>query len=68
MSESATTDVGRVTVESDWEVATICLDRPAKHNALTPEMLEQLEQILVGLDADRAVRVVVLTAAGNRSF
>ena len=49
-------------------VATICLNRPAKHNALTPEMLEQLEQILIGLDADRDVRVVLLTAAGNRSF
>jgi enoyl-CoA hydratase len=61
-------DVGRVTVESDWEVATICLDRPAKHNALTPEMLEQLEKILIGLDTDRDVRVVILTAAGNRSF
>lgn len=68
MSESATTDVGRVTVESDWEVATICLDRPTKHNALTPEMLEQLEQILIALDSDRQVRVVLLTAVGDRSF
>ena len=50
------------------EVATICLDRPDKHNALTPEMLEQLEQILVALDSDRDVRVVLLTAVGDRSF
>jgi enoyl-CoA hydratase/carnithine racemase len=64
----AAADVGRVTVESDWEVATICLDRPAKHNALTPEMLEQLEQILIALDSDRDVRVVLLTAVGDRSF
>ena len=64
----AQADVGRVTVESDWEVATVCLDRPAKHNALTPEMLEQLEQILVALDSDRDVRVVLLTAVGDRSF
>jgi enoyl-CoA hydratase len=68
MNESAPTDVGRVAVESDWEVATICLDRPAKHNALTPEMLEQLEQILIALDSDRQVRVVLLTAVGDRSF
>ena len=64
----AQADVGRVTVESDWEVATVCLDRPAKHNALTPEMLEQLEQILAALDSDRDVRVVLLTAVGDRSF
>ena len=31
-------------------------------------MLEQLEPILVDLDADRAVRVVLVTAAGDRSF
>jgi enoyl-CoA hydratase len=67
MSESAPPDVGEISVELDV-VTTICLDRPAKHNALTPEMLEQLEQILIGLDADRDVRVVLLTAAGNRSF
>jgi len=64
----AAADVGRVTVESDLEVATICLDRPAKHNALTPEMLEQLEQILIALDSDRETRVVLLTAVGDRSF
>ena len=51
-----------------WKKATICLDRPDKHNALTPEMLEQLEQILIGLDGERAVRVVLVTAAGDRSF
>jgi enoyl-CoA hydratase/carnithine racemase len=68
MNQAASADVGRVNVESDWAVATICLDRVAKHNALTPEMLEQLEQILINLDADREVRVVLVTAAGDRSF
>jgi enoyl-CoA hydratase/carnithine racemase len=63
----APADVGLISVEVDT-VATICLDRPAKHNAVTPEMLEQLEQILIALDADRNVRVVLVTAAGNRSF
>jgi enoyl-CoA hydratase len=67
MSESASPEIAEISVEVDV-VATICLDRPAKHNALTPEMLEQLEQILIGLDADRDVRVVLLTAAGERSF
>jgi enoyl-CoA hydratase len=61
-------DVGRVQVESNLEVSTILLDRHHKHNALTPEMLEQLEQILVALDSDRDVRVVLLAAVGGRSF
>jgi enoyl-CoA hydratase len=68
MSESPQQEVGRVTIDSDTEVATICLDRPTKHNALTPEMLEQLEKILVAIDMDRDVRVVLLTAVGDRSF
>lgn len=68
MSGSAAPDTGRVTVEVEDDVATICLDRPAKHNALTPEMLEQLEQLLIGVDAQRSVRAVVVTGAGDRSF
>jgi enoyl-CoA hydratase len=67
MSEAEQRDVGEISVEVDV-FATICLDRPAKHNALTPEMLTQLEEILIGLDSDRDVRVVLVTAAGNRSF
>jgi enoyl-CoA hydratase len=68
MSESLQPDVGRITVDSDLPVATICLDRPAKHNALTPEMLEQLERILIALDSNRDVRAVLVTAVGDRSF
>jgi enoyl-CoA hydratase len=67
VSEAAAPEIGEISVEVDV-VATICLNRPTKHNALTPEMLEQLEQILIGLDADRGVRAVLLTAAGDRSF
>jgi enoyl-CoA hydratase len=68
MTVSAAPDVGQVSIDIEQAIATICLDRPAKHNALTPEMLQQLEQILVSLDPDRAVRVVLVTAAGERSF
>ncbi|HEX5907077.1 MAG TPA: enoyl-CoA hydratase-related protein [Propionibacteriaceae bacterium] len=67
MSESAVPEIAEISVEVDV-VATICLDRPAKHNALTPEMLMQLEQILIDVDTDRTTRVVVVTAAGDRSF
>ena len=64
MSEVAAPEIGEISVEVGT-VTTICLNRPAKHNALTPEMLEQLEKILIGLDSDRDVRAVVVTAAGN---
>ena len=68
MSQPARSDVGQVSVDVDAAIATIRLDWPARHNALTPEMLAQLEQILISLDADRTVRVVLVTAAGDRSF
>jgi enoyl-CoA hydratase/carnithine racemase len=67
MSESAAPEGGAISVEGGV-VATICLNRPDKHNALTPEMLAQLEQILIDLDSDRTARVVLVTAAGDRSF
>jgi enoyl-CoA hydratase len=67
VSQSAAPEIGEISIEADV-VATIYINRPAKHNALTPEMLAQLEEILITLDADREVRVVLLTAAGNRSF
>ena len=67
MSESVPPEIAQISVEVDV-VATICLNRPTKHNALTPEMLTQFEAILISLDADRDVRAVLVTAAGNRSF
>lgn len=67
MSESVPPEIAQISVEVDV-VATICLNRPTKHNALTPEMLTQFEEILISLDADRDVRAVLVTAAGNRSF
>jgi len=52
----------------DGPIATITLDRPEKLNAVTPEMLEGLEAALASIEADDAVRVVVLTGAGDRAF
>ena len=49
-------------------IATITLDRPEKLNALTPAMLEALEAALASIEADEAIRVVVLTGAGDRAF
>ena len=48
-------------------VATLWLARPDKHNALSAEMMTQLEDAALGLAQDAAVRVVVLAAEG-RSF
>jgi enoyl-CoA hydratase/carnithine racemase len=57
-----------VLVESDGQVATITLNRPDKLNALNPAMLERLENAIREIDRDHAIRVVLLTGAGDRAF
>jgi methylglutaconyl-CoA hydratase len=48
-------------------VATLTLNRPEKHNALSAQMLAELTEVAGALAADASVRVVILTGAG-RSF
>ncbi|MFK7765100.1 MAG: crotonase/enoyl-CoA hydratase family protein [Roseobacter sp.] len=45
-------------------VATLTLDRPAKHNALSASMIAELTRVADQLASDPDVRVVVLTGAG----
>lgn len=49
-------------------IAEVVLNRPEKHNALTPEMLVRLSRAWDEIAADTSVRVVVLTGAGERTF
>lgn len=59
MTEAITIDV------DDRGVATLTLNRPDKHNALSAVMLAELTQAAEDLGADDTVRVVVLTGAGK---
>lgn len=57
-----------IQVETDGRgVATLTLDRPEKHNALSGEMIGEITQAAARLGAEPAVRVVVL-AANGKSF
>ena len=49
-------------------IATITLNRPKKRNALSPEMIVSLAEIWDELAVDDAVRVVLLTGAGEEAF
>ncbi len=51
----------------DGAVLTVTLNRPASHNALTPEMIGTLTRLFREASASDDVRVVVLTGNG-RSF
>jgi enoyl-CoA hydratase/carnithine racemase len=48
----------------DGAVATLTINRPAKHNALTVAMWRELAAICAQLDADPGLRVLVVTGAG----
>jgi enoyl-CoA hydratase/carnithine racemase len=49
-------------------VATITLNRPEQRNPLGPQMLRDLRAALDAARDDAAVRVVVLTGAGDKAF
>lgn len=59
---------GRVHLAIENQIAVVTLDRPAKLNAIDPDMLSELERAIAAIDADRSIRVAVVTGAGDRAF
>ncbi|MFI0845599.1 crotonase/enoyl-CoA hydratase family protein [Mesorhizobium sp. IMUNJ 23232] len=57
-----------VLCETRGRIALLTLNRPAKLNALNYETIDRLTALLDALEADAAVRAIVLTGAGDRAF
>jgi enoyl-CoA hydratase len=57
-----------VDLERRDRVAVVTLNRPEVMNALSVEMLDELHQLLDGVESQPDVRAVVLTGAGERAF
>jgi enoyl-CoA hydratase len=57
-----------IMLEQDQGVATITLNRPEKHNALSQALLAELRTALDGIDTDKDTRVLVITGAGRQAF
>lgn len=53
---------------TDGAVARIVLDRPERHNALEAADLLRFREHLAEIDANEAVRVLVVTGSGNATF
>ena len=51
--------------DRDGEVATLTLNRPEKRNAISTPMIDDLFAALSAAEADKSVRVVILTGAGK---
>jgi enoyl-CoA hydratase/carnithine racemase len=56
---------GDITYEVDGPVATITLDRPDRLNAFTGRMMQEMISAFDEIDADDAVRTVIVTGAGR---
>lgn len=54
--------------ETEGPIATLTIDRPAKLNALDYQTIDELATSLQDLEADDAIRAVILTASGERAF
>jgi enoyl-CoA hydratase/carnithine racemase len=57
-----------LTLERDERVAIVTVNRPEARNAMTFSMYEGLHNLCDRLDADPAVRVVILRGAGDKAF
>ncbi len=57
-----------LTVETEGAIAVVTIRREKALNALNRTVMRELAEVLVTLEADAAVRVVVLTGAGEKAF
>ncbi len=48
----------------DQGIATLTLNAPEKHNALSPAMIAELTSVAARINADPAIRVVILAGEG----
>lgn len=61
-------DFASLRFEVEDGIATITFNRPDRTNALTYGMTRELLAAFDATDADDAVKVVIVTGAGDRAF
>lgn len=52
----------------EGRIARLRLDRPARHNAITLAMWQALPALCAEIEADAAIRVVIIDGAGGQAF
>ncbi|MEM2142268.1 MAG: enoyl-CoA hydratase-related protein [Candidatus Thorarchaeota archaeon] len=57
-----------VLYELEEGVATITINRPAKYNALSMQVVRTIRELMKRAESDPAIRVVILTGAGEKAF
>lgn len=59
---------GRIVARRDGAVGWVTFDNPARRNAVSVAMWQQLGEAVEGFAADREVRAIVVTGAGDKAF
>ncbi|WP_415382329.1 3-hydroxyacyl-CoA dehydrogenase NAD-binding domain-containing protein [Halosimplex sp. TS25] len=66
--KSETVEYEQIAVETDGAVGHIQLDRPARMNTITVDMIDEVDAALDQFEADDEIRAVLLEGAGDRAF
>jgi enoyl-CoA hydratase len=61
-------DYNNLLVEYDGVYATLTINRPDKLNALNRETIQELHDALTELEADKTIKVIILTGSGEKAF
>lgn len=59
---------GKLLVDHDGAIGRLTINQPERRNAFSFVMWQALPELLAGLNADEAIRVVVLRGAGGQAF
>ncbi|MEM7252117.1 MAG: enoyl-CoA hydratase [Pseudomonadota bacterium] len=59
---------GKIAAEKNGNVGRVIFDNPAKHNAVSKAMWDQLSEAIATMESDNDVRVIVLEGAGDKAF
>lgn len=66
---STTSDIAeKVVYAAEAGIARITFNRPEARNAMSFEMYDRLHRLIGEVNADRSIRVLVLTGAGGKAF
>ncbi len=58
----------RILARSDGAIGWLVFNNPERRNAVSLEMWEAMPRVLASFESDPAIRVVVLTGAGDKAF
>src|SRR6202035_505189 len=66
-SEGRTSKMPALLFASRGDIAYLTLNRPEVHTAINPELMVQLAQAWQQIASDDAIRVAIITGAGNKA-